>query len=138
MKFIKNTKITSILLASILLSSYLPLALASNAHMLSFNDEKIRLGSIANSNIPLNHSPSPNPYLKILDNAKLRDSLLLDIDKNYLNLNKDSISRVIIINNNGNLDINSLSKMGVKVFNYLGSEDAFIAYAVADSSKLAC
>jgi hypothetical protein len=137
MKFIKNPRLTSILLASILLSSYLPLALASNAHMLSLNDEKIRLGSIANSNIPLNHSPSPNPYLKILDNAKLRDSLLLDIDKNYLNLNnKDSISRVIIINNNGNLDINSLSKMGVKVFNYLGSEDAFIAYAVADSSTV--
>ncbi len=132
MKLIKNPKIVSILLVFILLSSYLPLALASNAHTLSFNDEKIRLGSIASSSIPLNYSPYPNP--KILDNVKLRDSLLLDIDKDYLN-NKDSISRVIIINN-GNLDIDSLSKMGVKVFNYLGSKDAFIAYAVADSSTV--
>jgi len=130
MKLIKNQKITSILLVFILLFSYLPLASASNAHMLSLNDEKIRLGSIAD-NIPLNYSPY-SPYSN-LDNVKLRDSLLLDIDENYLN--KDGKSRVIIINN-GNLDINSLSEMGVKVFNYLGSEDTFIAYAVADSSTV--
>ncbi len=131
MKLTKNPKVISILLVFILLSSYLPLASASNAHMLSLNDEKIRLGSIASS-IPLNYSPYPNPYSN-LDNARLRDSLLLDIDKDYLN--KDGKSRIIIINN-GNLDINSLSEMGVKVFNYLGSKDAFIAYAVADSSTV--
>ncbi len=127
----KNLKVASIIFIFVLLSSYLPLALASNAHVL--NDEKIRLDAIA-SNILVHDSPHPAFKNASLNDIKLRDSLLLDIDKN--NLSQDGISRVIIINNNGNLDINSISRMGVKVFNYLNIKDGFIAYAVADNSTV--
>ncbi len=122
---ISGLQITSLLLVLILLAS--PISSASNASrpisLIHYDDEKVRIGGVAS--IITNTS--------FLNEIRLRDSLLLDIDKN---LSKHSLSRVIIVNDDTNVDINSLSNMGVDVFNYLNISNGFIAYGVADDSIL--
>ncbi len=122
---ISGLQITSLLLVLILLAS--PLSSASNASrpisLIHYDDEKVRVGGVAS--IITNTS--------FLNETRLRDSLLLDIDKN---LSKHSLSRVIIVNDDTNVDINSLRSMGVDVSNYLSIGNGFIAYGIVDDSIL--